>query len=173
MALPGTRHELCEWRFRDREVAWRPLARSIDTNARVGLLCRFDRESGERADCSLHARRSNRSELLQRNRYGKRGLAQSRLAGRVREARESALAAFDRARTLEAVAREVGELPESCREQGSALHCLWRTSSHTPGHGTLAARAGAASTKRIQLRCRFPSDGSGRAAGSCHATVGS
>jgi len=173
--VPGTRSELCEWQLGDRDFLWEKVARAIDTSARVGLVCRFERETGarERDGCDAFALRSNRSEFLERRRVGKRGLAQRGEIERARAARTAAVAAFSAARTLGEVVRAVGELPETCFDDGDAVLCRWRTDSRTPGHGTLAAWIEANARKRIRLTCRFPNDGSPSEAAPCAAEVGS
>ncbi|MEZ4214857.1 MAG: hypothetical protein R3E88_00135 [Myxococcota bacterium] len=173
-ALPGDRTELCEWHFGDRDAAWRPLARAIRTDARVGLVCRFERESGARVarGCEAFPRRSNREEFVALRRYGKRGLKQQAENERAREARAQALAELGSARTLDAVVGVVGAVPEECVADADDALCSWRTTSHTPGHGTLAASIAASPRKKIRLACRFPRDGSPSSSSPCTAAVG-
>lgn len=173
--VPGASSELCEWRLGDRDLMWEELARAIETSARVGLVCRFDRETGvrERDGCEAFALRSNRNHFLERRRVGKRGLAQRGESERVRKARAAAAATITAARTLGEVVRVVGELPEMCFDDGGEKLCRWRTNARTPGHGSLAAWIEANPRKRIRLTCRFPSDGSASASIPCSAEVGS
>lgn len=68
----------------------------------------------------------------------------------------------------------VGDAPDYCQSEiGEQVHCLWRTTAATYGHGTLAMTIGAPFRKKVRLSCRLPVQGSPRGAKSCVVTIGS
>ena len=73
------------------------------------------------------------------------------------------------ARNLEELSRLLGALPNQCKPAGDGQEtCLWRTSAVTYGHGRVAASVPVPGSKRVDLLCALPLDGSFRQSGdSC------
>jgi hypothetical protein len=168
--------ELCQWQLGNRHAGWAPLAMAIDTDDQVNLICELPRDGGPRArgSCSAHPRRSNRGQFPIPTSSGvKRSPAEespSQARARYRRLTNEAL---DRARTLPALTRLMGALPNECLpHSGESQVCLWRTTNRTYGHGTLAMSIGAPKRKRVRMQCRLPIDGSDRAPDSCSVEIG-
>lgn len=49
--------------------------------------------------------------------------------------------------------------------------CIWRSDSGTYGHGTLAMSIEANFSKKIDLNCSLPADGTPRAPDSCDVYI--
>jgi hypothetical protein len=170
--------DLCEWRV-DREGAgWEPLARAIGSQDALALICELPRSGEPRArdSCTAHPRRSNRGAWeLPGHGSGKSApdfaARRAEVAERYRQTADRLVAHAD---TLARLSRLMGALPDACSPLSSGEQlCVWRTTSHTQGHGTLMAWIGALKRQKIRLGCRLPTDGSPRAPGSCQAQVGS
>jgi hypothetical protein len=175
--LPASaRTELCEWQAGHAEAGWRDLAAAIATGDRVNLICELPLDGTRRApgSCTVHPRRSNRYAWRLPRTHGPGASTGTREAARLRrEYFETADRWMRAARTLPELSRLMGSLPEPCRDgPGATRVCLWRTTRHTPGHGTLAVWIGADKSKKIRLECTLPADGGPRAPGSCDAEVG-
>jgi hypothetical protein len=169
--------ELCAWQLGNRDREWKPLARSIDTRARVNVLCEVPADGSARApgSCSVHPCESDHSPWalpnLHPSRRGDASVADRR-AARERVARR-AQATLDDARTLLEISLLVGEAPDECRSaQPGVRTCLWRATSRTHGHGMLAATIEAPRRKKVRLECRLPADGTAREPGSCEVEIG-
>jgi hypothetical protein len=168
---------LCQWALGDRDPAWKALARSIDTRARVVVLCELPANGSGRApgSCSVYPRESNQSAWalpnLHPTRRGDASVADRRAAReRVSQRAQATLA---QAGTLLELSRLVGAAPDECVSAGPGMRsCLWRATSRTLGHGMLAATIEAPSRKKVRLECRLPDDGAPRAAGSCKVEIG-
>jgi hypothetical protein len=177
--IPSTAgRELCQWALGDRDPAWKALARSIDTRARVIVLCELPAGTSARApgSCSVYPRESNHSEWafpnLHPTRRGDASVADRR-AARERVSQRAA-AELAQARTLLELSGLVGAAPDQCVSAGPGMRsCLWRATSRTLGHGLLAATIEAPSRKKVRLECRLPDDGAARAADSCKVEIGS
>ena len=54
--------ELCQWSAAARQTAWQPMARAIETEDGVNLICELPVSAEPRSpgSCSIHPRRSNR-----------------------------------------------------------------------------------------------------------------
>jgi hypothetical protein len=97
----------------------------------------------------------------------------------LREARErvkrEAHARIAAARTLVALSRLVGAAPDQCvpspLDPGRQV-CLWRATSQTQGHGTLAVSVLAPLQKKVRMSCELPLDGGPRDADSCFVEEG-
>jgi hypothetical protein len=169
--------ELCEWQLGDRASAWKPLARSIDTRARINVLCELPADGSSRApgSCSAYPRESDHSPWalpnLHPSRRGDASVADRRAAReRVAQRAEATLA---QASTLLEISRLIGQAPDQCLPPQSGIRtCLWRATSRTLGHGMLAATIEAPRRKKLRLECRLPADGSAREAGSCEVEIG-
>jgi hypothetical protein len=169
--------ELCAWQLGDRDRAWKTLARSIDTRARVNVLCEIPADGSARApdSCSVHPRESDHSPWalpnLHPSRRGDASVADRR-AARERVARR-AQATLDEARTLLEISVLIGEAPDQCQSTQPGIRtCLWRATSRTQGHGMLAATIEAPRRKKVRLECRLPVDGTPREPGSCEVEIG-
>jgi len=169
--------ELCEWSLGNRDAAWKALARSIDTRARVNVLCELPDDGGARApgSCSVYPRESDAATWALPNLHPTRR-GDSSVAAR-RAARESvaqrAEATLAQARTLLELSHLVGAAPDECRPVGPGLRsCLWRATSRTLGHGMLAATIEAPQRKKLRLECLLPADGTARPPGSCKVEIG-
>jgi len=156
----GNGTELCEWQVGNSDPGWSSLAEAIGTKDRINLLCEVLESGDARApgSCTAHPRRSNRYSW-KRN---QRRTVQLRAAAK----------AIDSARTLTEMSRLMGSAPEGCVTSPQEFHCLWRADDQTFGHGTLAVWIDVPLSKKIRLRCVFPSDGSFRDLESCAAHIG-
>jgi len=169
--------ELCEWALGNRDAAWKTLARSIDTDSRINVLCELppDRAARARGSCSVHARRSDQHDWTIPNLRPTKnsgGSVSERRAARERLI-QRANAALAQARTLLELSRLVGAAPDECvTSQPGVRSCLWRATSRTQGHGLLAATIQAPSRKKLRLECRLPADGGPRETGSCQVEIG-
>jgi hypothetical protein len=169
--------ELCEWQASNRLPGWQALAASIDTDDRVNLICSLPLSGAPRASdsCSVHPRRSNRySWKVPAAAPSKGGGGQQESAAEVRRLhRELVDRWMSEADTLLRLSRLMGAIPNECRPGSPGTQiCLWRTTSHTFGQGTLVVWIGAAKRKKIRLQCTVPTDGSARQPNSCFAEVG-
>jgi len=169
--------ELCEWALGNRDVAWKPLARSIDTRARINVLCELPEDGGARApgSCSVYPRESDHAPWalpnLHPTRRGDASVAARRAAReRVTQRARETLA---QARTLLELSRLVGAAPDECLPVAPGVRsCVWRATSRTLGHALLAATIEAPRRKKVRLECLLPADGSPRAADSCEVEIG-
>ena len=173
----GAGLSLCQWWLGDRDPAWASLARSIDTSARVNVLCVVPDDGGARApgSCTVHPRRSQRQGWevpnLHPPRRGDPPL-EDRRAARERLALR-AEAELAQAETLLELSRLVGAAPDQCLSPQPAIRsCVWHATSRTEGHGMLAARIAAPKRKKVRLECRLPADGAPRSAESCRVEIG-
>lgn len=171
--------EICQWSLRDREWGWQPLAQAIRTRDRVALVCELPIDGSPRAagSCTAHPQRSNRRLFTPKGagpgRNPKGGLRNKRAASRD-ENRAIAQSWLDGAGTLAEMSHLLGALPSVCEPPvNDERTCIWRATARIYGHGTIAASIEAAGSKKVRLHCRFPIDGSRRAAGSCDARIGS
>lgn len=170
--------ELCEWRISNRERGFGRIAGALETGDRVTLLCELPTDGSTRGagSCTAYPRRSDRL-LWQKGTPPRRAVA-TRHAPRAPaggpDLRAVAAARIEAARTLVELSRLLGAAPDECfpRADG-AQWCIWRTSSATYGHGTLATWIGAPYGKRVRLSCLLPADGSPREPESCLAEIGS
>jgi len=169
--------ELCEWQAGDRLPGWEALAASINTDERVNLICNLPLSGAPRASdsCSVHPRRSNRySWKVPTAAPSKNAGGQRESAAEVRRFyRELVARWMSDADTLVRLSRLMGAIPNECRpgSPGEQI-CLWRTTNHTFGQGTLVIWIGASKRKKIRLQCIVPTDGSARQPNSCFAEVG-
>jgi hypothetical protein len=169
--------ELCEWQLGNRDAAWRPLARSIDTDSRINVLCEIPADGAARApgSCWLYPRRSDHGPWTIPNLQPTKssgGSVADRRAARERLVRR-AEAALAQARTLLEISRLIGAAPDACvPAEPGARTCLWRATSRTWGHGMLAATIEAPRRKKLRLECRLPADGGPRGADSCKVEIG-
>ena len=170
--------ELCEWSLGNREPAWRPLARSIGTDARVAILCELPTDGGARApgSCTLYPRESDHAPWALPNvapsRRGSGSVAERR--AKREEISKRARATLAEAGTLLEISRLVGAAPDECVALQPGLRsCLWRATSRTRGHGLLAATIEAPRRKKVRLVCRLPADDAPRAPDSCEVEIGS
>lgn len=169
--------ELCEWSLGNRDAAWKELARTIGTDARVAVVCELPADGSPRAagSCTLHPRESNHAPWALPNvaasRRGSGSLAERRAAReRVSQRAQATLA---QARTLVEISRLIGAAPDQCLEIEPGLQsCLWRATSRTFGHGMLAATIEAPRRKKLRLECRLPTDDTPREANSCSVEIG-
>jgi hypothetical protein len=171
--------ELCQWSLRDREWGWQPLARAIHTRDRVALVCELPVDGSPRThgSCTAHPKRSNRSLFTPKGagpgRNPKGALRKKRAASRD-ETQNIAQSWLDGARTLAEMSHLMGALPSVCEPPSNGERmCVWRGTARVYGHGTIAASIKVAGSKKVRLHCRFPIDGSERAADSCFARLGS
>lgn len=169
--------ELCQWSLGSRDAAWKALARSIDTDSRVNVLCELPADGGARApgSCSVHPRRSDTDPWTLPNprptKNSTRSLADRRAARERLQRRADAM--LGQARTLLEISLLIGQAPDQCvSPQPGVRTCLWRATSHTQGHAMLAATIDAPRRKKLRLECRLPADASPRAPDSCRVEVG-
>jgi hypothetical protein len=162
--------QLCEWRLGNRDEAWRRLSEALDTDDRINVICAFSGESSGRQldSCSAYPRRTNRGHWKTSSESGvAAGEATEQGLGR-RAQRE-----LDEARTLPALTRLMGSLPDRCDDSPPDRRiCLWRAGGQTYGHGTLVTSIGASGRKRVTLQCVLPADGSPRGRETCTVAVG-
>lgn len=169
--------ELCEWQLGDRDLAWKPLARSIDSDSRINVLCEVPTDGSARApgSCSVYPRSSDHSRWALPNLHPSRrgdGTVADRRAARERVTRR-AEATLAQARTLLEISLLIGEAPDQCLSAQPGIRiCLWRATSRTLGHGMLAATIEAPRRKKLRLECRLPADGTPREPGSCEVAIG-
>ncbi len=172
----GSSWELCEWRLSPSDPGWHELASVMGTRDRVSVLCVLPSNGSPRdpQSCTAHVRRSNRDRWKVQRRAGENRADKRRsvLYETKHHYREVAIAMLDEARTLIALSRLLGEVPSVCIANRSELNCLWRTTSHTWGHGTLATAADVSSRKKLRFECALPIDGGLRALDSCRIQVG-
>jgi hypothetical protein len=171
---PGA--ELCEWKMGRREPGYTAVAGAIGSDDYINLLCELPTDGRPRASdaCSAYPQRSNRMSWNLPARSGRKGSrpVESRevLRSRYQSEADEAIA---RAVTLVDLSRLMGAAPSECTAVSAGTRfCLWRTTSRTFGHGTLAMWIRASKGKKIRLRCALPDDGSPRQPGSCSAEVG-
>lgn len=169
---------LCQWRLGGRQAGWRPIAEALRTGDPVNLLCELptDRSPRSRDSCVAFPRRSDRTRFQiaadQRTRSVRAKAEKERAArAKYRRLANERLAAAANATGLSHV---VGAAPVRCDAiVGDRLHCVWRASAKTYGHGTLVESIGAAKRHRVRLDCELPADGSPRRADACRVRVGS
>ena len=172
---PGRR--LCQWELGKKQVGWKPLAAAVGTRDKLNLICELPADGSRRAGetCAGFPRRSNK-HLYELPTTG-RGYGEDSWRARTMRVRERYQARARRqltsSRTLTELSLFVGALPHSCFPlDDSSQSCLWRTSNHTYGHGTLVEFLGAPKSKKIRLTCVLPTDGELRAEESCAVEVG-
>lgn len=180
--------ELCEWRAGPDQPGFRPLAGLLERSGggdSVSLLCELPRSGSARSrdSCSVHPRRSDRDRWdvptgsmssTRATRTWDRMKPTDLRAARERVASE-ANARIAAARTLVALSRLVGAAPDQCvpspLDPGRQV-CLWRATSQTQGHGTLAVSVLAPLQKKVRMSCELPLDGGPRDADSCFVEEG-
>lgn len=133
--------EVCAWLLGDRNAAWYALADSIDTRARVVLICEFPTNGGARErDCVVHPAASPPTT--------------GNSPKRVRLTRADAQARLDAATTVWAVSDLVGDAPARCSEiDADAQFCVWELTQRTHGFGSLLPLLD--ERARLQLSCSF------------------
>lgn len=165
------------WPLSKQESGWWPLAEVLDTGDRLNLICEFPVNGDPRSkdSCSVHRNRSNRAYY--RDLINPRGRKiKSRGSGKrhVREElKASAHQLLVKARTAFELSTLVGDGPYICRVENSNSVCFWRADSGTYGHGTLAMSIEANFSKKIDLNCSLPADGTPRAPDSCDVYISS
>jgi hypothetical protein len=169
--------EVCQWQASNHAPGWVTLAASIGTGDRVNLICGLPLSGAPRASdsCSVHPQRSNRYSWQVPPAAPTKGAdGEQQTAAEVRRRhRELANRWMSEADTLVSLSRLMGAIPDECRASSPGSQtCLWRTTSHTFGQGTLVVWIGAAKRKKIRLQCVLPTDGTPRQPNSCFAEVG-
>lgn len=163
---PG--HELCTWRFGNRDSAWWVLAPSVETPHQVNFVCEFpsDGSPGER-ECEVIPRIAEAfrgTPAVASSPRGTRGARRNPAAANPEEAWRE----IETARTASEMTRFVGDVPDRCAAVDAHTQlCTWEASKAHRGYEVLAVAAG--SDSWVALSCAFPSDGSDRAAGTCRA----
>jgi len=172
----SARTELCEWRMGSREPGYTAVARAIGSDDYINLLCELPIDGRPRANdaCSAYPQRSNRMSWSLPARSARKGskpvASREVLRSRYQSEADEAIAG---ALTLVDLSRLMGAAPSDCVVASAGTRfCLWRTTSRTFGHGTLAMWIRASKGKKIRLRCVLPDDGSPRRPNSCSAEVG-
>jgi hypothetical protein len=168
--------DLCQWSAGNRARGWAPLARTIQTDDAINLICELPRDGSARpsGSCAVYPRRSNRAHWSVKKSGSRKTTRQAeaeKAAGEkmARQARR----ALDDARTLVELTRLVGAIPDQCTSRSPGLRaCLWRATARTYGHGTLAAASGHSARKKLRLRCHLPRAGGERSRESCRIEVG-
>ena len=134
--------ELCEWKMGRREPGYTAIARAIRSDDYINLLCELPTDGSPRASdaCSAYPQRSNRMSWSLPARSGRKGSrpVESRevLRSRYQSEADEAIAG---AVTLVDLSRLMGAAPSECTAVSAGTRfCLWRTTSRTFGHGTLA-----------------------------------
>lgn len=147
--------ELCVWKLGNRDSAWYALAASIETDAKVNLVCEQPLDGTPRqGDCLVMPALSPPTT----------GNPKSR----VRISRSEAESRLDAARTVWQLSELVGDAPERCSPvDASTQFCVWQASNHTAGFPTLVSLLD--SRARVRLSCSLPADGGPRAGGTCRA----
>jgi|GEM_PF-2668578 len=173
----GSSWELCEWQLSRSDSGWHELASVMGVRDRISVLCVLPTNGNPRdpQSCTAHVRRSNRDRWrvsrpvghLRRDHRPRSNLYETR-----ERYRDIATGMLDDARTLIALSRLLGQTPSSCVAKGAQLDCLWRATSQTWGHGTLATAAGFSDRKKLRLACRLPADGGLRGRNSCQIEIG-
>lgn len=163
------------WPLSKKEAGWWPLAEVLNTGDRLNLICKFPTKGGPRSEdsCGVHRSRSNRAYYRNLINPRQKKIKPRRSGSRqVREAlMTSAQQLLAEARTAFEVSILVGEGPHFCRAGYASSLCSWRLNSHSYGHGTLAMTIEANFTKKIDLTCLLPADGTPRAADSCDVYI--
>ncbi len=168
--------DMCQWEVGDQQTGWRVLARAIDTRDRINVICDVPTDGSPRSadSCGVYPRRSNRGSWMI-HRTSDRKSRRSRGVGteQRRQLFERADQIISEAATLVQLSHVMGSIPNSCAPVAPGEQvCLWLTSNHTFGHGTLAIWIEAPKRKRIRLLCKLPTGGGKRVSGSCSAVVG-
>ncbi|MEE3327952.1 MAG: hypothetical protein VX252_11505 [Myxococcota bacterium] len=188
---------VCVWRRDEGQSAWAPLADMLETDDEINVICEFrERDgSGEESYCSAHPQRSNRDYFegekrkaqKVRSRAWRKEVRKHPDSEELRELYEKVQTAYvthilqqreitglfiANAKTGFEVSTVVGDIPVSCFEVGDEYICQWKTHAGTEGHGTLAWWIETDFSDKVRMTCRFPSNESPRAEGSCSAEVG-
>jgi hypothetical protein len=170
-----TGFELCEWWLAKADVGWKPLAEALETRYRISLICELPIDGSARGDfsCGAYPQVSNRdSWKVSTTERGRRRKASDITRERDHNLHR-ALEQLSSARSLAALSSLVGAIPDECSVVGNGLRlCLWRTTSRTWGHGTLATTIGASYGKKVRMDCYLPEDGRPREPDTCHVEVG-
>ena len=170
-----TGFELCEWWLAKADAGWKPLAQALETRYQLSLICELPVDGSARAElsCGAFPRYSNRDDWkVNPMKRGRRRKASDITRERDQKLHR-ALEQLSSARTLAALSGMVGALPDECSVVGNGLRlCLWRTTSRTWGHGTLATTIAASFGKKIRMDCYLPEDGRPREPDTCHVEVG-
>jgi hypothetical protein len=168
----GAAGELCEWQLARSDAGWRPVARALGTRDRISVLCVVPANGSAReaGACSAHNRRSNRDRWKVQRRPGNKrrvDIKRSREHGQ-----RLAAGMLAEAKTLVELSRLMGESPSECAASASGRVCLWRTTSHTWGHGTLAMIGDIDNIKKVRLECTLPNGIAPRSANACSIEEG-
>ena len=151
----------------------------------------FRKEDGsvEESSCSAHPQRSNRDYFKGVEKKANRAIRKAKVGTTIDRSRKIAAARASSRRfimehrklTEKVIAGSqtgfqmstvVGDIPVSCFEIRDEYLCEWKTHAGTEGHGTLAWWIETDFFDKVRMTCRFPSDESPRAEGSCSAQVG-
>lgn len=163
---PG--HELCTWRFANRDSAWWVLAPSIETPHQVNFVCEFpsDGSRGERA-CEVIPRTAEEfrgTPPVASSPRKTRGARRNPAAPNP----EAAWREIETARTASEMTRFVGDVADRCAAVDAHTQlCTWEAGKAHRAYEVLAVAADTDSW--VALSCAFPSDGSDRATGTCRA----
>jgi hypothetical protein len=172
-ASPSSR--LCEWRLAERNYGWPELARAIQTDDRINLVCLLPADGSDRGpdSCAVFPQRSNRY-LYEMPYSGPASPTEKRDPRAVARARyqQQASAEIARAQTLTQLVSLMGAAPDACADLGDGTRgCAWLATSKTYGHGTLVFSMSTSTEDKARMRCVLPFDGSPRASGSCQLSV--
>lgn len=163
---PG--HELCTWRFGNRDSAWWVLAPSIETPHQVNFVCEFPSDgSPSERECEVIPRAAEEFRGTPPVASSPRGTRGARRKAAVANP-EEAWGEIETARTASEMTRFVGDVADRCAAVDAQTQlCTWEAGKAHRAYEVLAVAAGTDSW--VALSCEFPSDGSDRAAGTCRA----
>ena len=182
---------VCVWRRGEGQQGWSALAHLLETEDGINVICEFRKEDGsvEESSCSAHPQRSNRDYFKGVEKKANRAIRKAKVGTTIDRSRKIAAARASSRRfimehrklTEKVIAGSqtgfqmstvVGDIPVSCFEIRDEYLCEWKTHAGTEGHGTLAWWIETDFFDKVRMTCRFPSDESPRAEGSCSAQVG-
>ncbi len=166
---------ICVWHLGSKESGWRALAKVLRTGDRLNLVCELPPDESPRGkdSCSVHSQRSNRTYYRREASGAERfGRPTRRLSGAMERLAVEAKQHLAGLRTAFELSTLMGDAPSECRSEPTRVHCSWRGTSGTYGHGTLAMSIGADMSKKVRLNCALPADGTPRAPDSCTVNIG-
>lgn len=159
--------ELCSWQLSGRDPAWPQLARTLMTRDRIAVVCEVPNNERPRDwdSCTVHPKRSSRNSWRAHTGVGASLPARRRHAAEREHLRDDARERLASAKTLVAMSRLMGQLPERCQPvEPVGEVCDWLATNHTYGHGILAASIPVPLNKKVKLTCTYPG-------GACSAVM--
>lgn len=160
--------DACVWRIYERLASWPELSERLELRGdAIHLVCTADGGAEESVVSGCDAHDATQVEGL----YPQQSKAPRKTGTALRKSKTGSLQRaakkrMEKAISISAMIRLVGDVPDSCANSAGAAICQWSLYSITPGYLTVARYYDAQSpggnlrlVKKLRMVCRFPSAG--------------